>query len=286
MVKMSIGALFDNAKAVLKVNGIENYRQEAFYIIEKVTGFTKHELSIKGNMPIELDCVKQVDALLDRRLSGEPLQYILGSWEFYGLNFNVGEGVLIPRQDTETLVQTAIELLKDKDHPIIADLCSGSGCIAISLEKNIPDSKIFAIELSDDAIPYLIKNISQNSSSVKLIRGDVCDKITLDNLPQLDMVVANPPYLNDEDMNNLQKEVTFEPRMALHAENNGLFFYKAITALWKNKLALGGILAFECGMNQHEAVSNILKDNDFENICFKEDLCGIIRVVYATKNSI
>lgn len=283
MVKMTAGTLYNNAKAILKMAGIENYSQEAFYIIEKATGIKKHELPIKENLPLDNSIIEEVDSYVNRRIAGEPLQYILGEWEFYSLNFKVGEGVLIPRQDTETLVDCALESLKDFNEPVVVDLCSGSGCIAISIEKMCESAKVFAVELSDMAIPYLQKNINENNSSVKLIKGNVCDSNTLDNLPQVDMIVSNPPYLTAEDMSCLQKEVTFEPEMALAGGEDGLHFYRAITALWKNELNENGIIAFECGINQHEMIKEILIENGFDDICFKEDLCGIIRVVCGRK---
>ena len=263
--------------------GIENYKQESAFLIEKVTGYKKYQISINGEKLINDEQVQELNEYILRRQNGEPLQYILGEWEFYGLNFKVGKGVLIPRQDTETLVEVALENLKATKNPVIADLCSGSGCIAISIEKNTKKSEVFAIEISENAIPYLIENINENSSNVKLIKGDICDIDTLINLPQLDMIVSNPPYLTDDDMNSLQKEVAFEPKMALQANDNGLYFYKTITRIWKEKLKYQGILAFECGFNQHNDIKNILEENGFENVCFKEDLCGIIRVVYGRK---
>lgn len=283
MVKMTVGTLYNNAKAILKMSEIENYSQEAFYIIEKATGINKHELPIKENMPLDNSIIEEVNGYVNRRKSGEPLQYILGEWEFYSFNFKVGEGVLIPRQDTETLVESALESLKNFKEPVVVDLCSGSGCIAISIEKMCKGSKVFAVELSDMAIPYLQKNINENNSFVKLIKGNVCDSKNLDNLPQADMIVSNPPYLTPKDMVCLQKEVTFEPEMALAGGDDGLHFYRAITALWKNKLKENGILAFECGINQHEQIKEILTENGFDDICFKEDLCGIIRVVKGRK---
>lgn len=283
MVKMTVGTLYNNTKAIFKISGIENYSQEAFYIIEKATGIKKHELPIKEKMPADQSLIDEVNSLVVRRKSGEPLQYILGEWEFYSLNFKVGEGVLIPRQDTETLVDFALEELKGKSEPVVADLCSGSGCIAISIEKNCENSKVFAVELSDMAIPYLQININENDSSVKIIKGNVCDEKILNNLPQLDMIVSNPPYLTAEDMKSLQKEVTYEPCMALDGGEDGLHFYRAITSLWKDKLKENGVLAFECGINQHNQIKEILEENGFKNICFKEDLCGIIRVVAGYK---
>lgn len=280
---VTVNSLYKNTKAILKLAKIENYRNEAQLLVSKATGIARHQLLILGDKYVTDDSINEIEKLIDRRKCGEPLQYILGEWEFYGLDFKVGEGVLIPRQDTETLVSVALERAKKYNSPRIADLCSGSGCVAISLEKNIEGASVTAVELSDKAIPYLLKNIALNDSSVKFIKGDVCDVITMDNLTQLEMIVSNPPYLTESDMKCLQKEVEYEPSMALSAGEDGLDFYRAISALWKDKLVKGGTLAFECGINQHEDIKNILEENGYIDVCFTSDLCGIIRVVSAVK---
>ncbi len=283
MVSISIYDLYNNIKAALMLAEIENYRMEAALIIEKLTGYKKHELSLIGERKASIEQLKMADELVKRRKSGEPLQYILGEWEFYGLNFKVGQGVLIPRQDTETIIDLIIEVLKDIKSPSIIDLCSGSGCIAITLDKTIQDAAVFAVEFSSEANSYLSKNIKENDSDVKLIVGNVLKEETLENFLEVDCIVSNPPYLSKSDMNMLQKEVTFEPEMALFGGDDGLKFYREITKLWSKKLKPQGVLVFEIGINQHDEVKGILESNGYKNICFKEDLCGIIRVVYGYK---
>lgn len=280
---ISVTALYNNTKAILKMSGNENYRMEASLLIEKVTGFKKHELAILGYKIASQEQIEQISKLIERRKSGEPLQYIVGEWEFYGLNFKVGKGVLIPRQDTETLIDVVIEELKSSENPCIVDLCSGSGCIAVTLDKNLKDSQIFAVELSDEAIPFLNENIAYNNSDVKVVAGDVLDENILCSFPQFDCIVSNPPYLTENDMVVLQKEVRFEPEMALKGGNDGLYFYREIIRLWSKKLKQNGLIAFEIGINQEDDVKNILKENGYKDISFKKDLCGIIRVVYGRK---
>lgn len=280
---ISVTALYNNTKAILKMSGNENYRMEASLLIEKVTGFKKHELAILGYEIASQEQIEQISKLIERRKSGEPLQYIVGEWEFYGLNFKVGKGVLIPRQDTETLIDVVIEELKLSENPCIVDLCSGSGCIAITLGKSLKESQIFAVELSDEAIPFLNENIAYNNSEVKVVAGDVLDENILGSFPQFDCIVSNPPYLTENDMVVLQKEVRFEPEMALKGGNDGLYFYREIIRLWSKKLKQNGLIAFEIGINQEDDVKNILKENGYKDISFKKDLCGIIRVVYGRK---
>ncbi|MBP0990004.1 MAG: peptide chain release factor N(5)-glutamine methyltransferase, partial [Oscillospiraceae bacterium] len=165
------------------------------------------------------------DNMSSERAKGRPLQYIIGEWEFYGNKFEVGEGVLIPRPETEML----LDILLNEDKRKIenaADICSGSGCLAISLAKKT-DGTVYAVEISDEAEKYLRRNVELNGTgNVKIIKADA---IGFDGeLPLLDAILCNPPYLDSEDMKNLQKEVAFEPTIALFGGNDGLDFYRKI----------------------------------------------------------
>lgn len=254
---------------------------EAGCMAQEVIGqrFSDIELS-----PGEL---KRLDDMLSRRLNSEPLQYILGKWEFYGLEFFVGEGVLIPRQDTETLVDTALKLLKAVRLPKIADLCSGSGCIAVALEKELEKAEnqgdIAAVEKHDEAKKYLEKNLRLHNSKVRLFVGDVLDEKTADEYSNFDMIVSNPPYLTSQDMKNLQKEVRFEPKEALFGDDDGLLFYKGISRIWRKALKPGGYIVFEIGFEQAKDVSDILLVCGYSDVAVVKDLCGKDRVVYGKK---
>ncbi len=219
-------------------------------------------------------------AFADRRKKGEPLQYILGEWEFYGLPFKVGVGVLIPRQDTETVVESAVEKNRKKDSLTVIDLCSGSGCIAIAAEKNLDCKRVVCIEKSAAAVRYLADNISINGSKAEIIRGDVLDGEVVKKAPQADLIICNPPYLTAEDMKRLQREVRFEPESALFGGADGMDFYRDITRLWKQKLNAGGMMFFEIGAGQEQEVMNIMIQRGFVNVRTKKDLCGIYRTVF------
>jgi len=284
MVTQTVKELIYYAKIALEQAGIENFQMEAYLLIEKVTGVKKFEMPFKENEVVTPSQIELLNKFLKRRENGEPLQYILGEWEFYGLNFKVGQGVLIPRQDTETLVDVVLEELKGIENPCIIDLCSGSGCIAISLEKKLANSKVYAVELSMEAIPYLLKNIVDNNSKVEVINGDVLDENILSSLPMCDCIVSNPPYLTKRDMLELQKEVEFEPAMALAGGDDGLIFYRKIAKMWGKKLKQNGLIAFEIGINQENDVTNILEENGYKNVSVKKDLCEINRVVFARKS--
>ena len=210
------------------------------------------------------------------------MQYILGEWEFYGLPVKVGEGVLIPRQDTETLVETVIRKNRTES-PVIIDLCSGSGCIALALERELKASEVYAVEKSESAADYLRRNIALNSSNVKLTAGDCLENALIESLPKADIIVCNPPYLTAQDMKELQREVTFEPESALFGGEDGLIFYRSIAARWKASLRPGGWLICEFGMGQHTDIENILASEGFVNIQLKRDAAGIIRAAQAQK---
>ncbi len=230
------------------------------------------------------DAISETEAselhrMAERRKNGEPLQYILEEWEFYGLRIFVGKGVLIPRPDTETLVDTVLEYAKIRKALRIADLCSGSGCIALALKANLSQASVYAVEKSSVALAYLQKNVRYHGDAVEIRCADVLHHETAAQLRDLDVIVSNPPYLTEQDMEQLQTEVRHEPEMALRGGADGLHFYREMTALWKNSLRNGGMLAYEVGMGQARDVEQILQAHGFTEIQRIPDLAGIERVV-------
>ena len=234
---------------------------------------------IKNGAPVSDENAERIRSMTEKYASGYPLQYLLGKWEFYGLPFYVGEGVLIPRQDTETLVEFVINKLgKEKDLAGV-DLCAGSGCIAIALDKKL-ECHITAIEKSETAFEYLEKNIRLNNSGIAALRADVLDEKISSGFHDLDFIVCNPPYLTKDDMENLQKQVSYEPAEALFGGDDGCDLYRGIVRCWKRSLKSGGLICFEIGMGQEDEVSGILIQHGFENVRFIKDYCGVYRVVY------
>ena len=226
---------------------------------------------------------EKIDVILGKRKEGVPLQYILGKWWFYKSEFLVGEGVLIPRQDTEILVETAIDLLKGKQNPTVCDLCSGSGCIAVSIALERNDATVIAVEKYDEAFEYLVKNINHNKSkNAEAVKYDVTEK----PFGKYDLIVCNPPYIPETEKSDLSREVLNEPHSALFGGDDGLYFYRIITKNWKQCLNPDGILAFEVGIKEADEVKEILKKEGFTNIGTRQDLIGIQRVVFGTVNSI
>ena len=220
-------------------------------------------------------------SFLERRLSGEPLQYILGEWEFYGLPLRVGPGVLVPRPDTETAVEAALELLTGREKPVVADLCSGSGAIALALWSQCPDARVLAVELSPQALPYLRENVKAicqgGREPVQVVEGDVLSGL---KLPPLDLLVSNPPYLTAGEMEELSPEVRREPAMDLLGGEDGLLFYQEITRLYRRCLKPGGALVYEVGYQQADQVRDILMEFGFQQVGCRKDLAGIRRCVF------
>ena len=218
-----------------------------------------------------------------RRQKGEPLQYLLGEWEFWGLPFKVGEGVLIPQPDTEILVEQALEAVKDIAAPKILDLCAGSGCVGVALAHELTNASVTAVELYDDAFGYLERNIRLNSVGVTAVKADVLSEPPESLRTEWDLIVSNPPYISPDEREQLSAEVLFEPEQALFAEENGLKFYRAIAEYWLPLLKEGGILALEIGYRQAEAVRGILFPFETE---VHTDYGGNDRVITLVKNSI
>lgn len=282
---VTVGELYTNLKSMLRLMNIEEYSFEAKLIFEKAFESELPRILMNRDSAVPENILKDIQDMAEKRRNGLPVQYIVGEWEFYGYPFKVGKGVLIPRQDTETLVDYVLEICRRNNikSPKIIDLCSGTGCIAITLKKEIPDSEVYALELSENALEYLEYNKKLNNADIKIIKADVLEDNSRKNLPVFDIIVSNPPYLTKQDMQELQKEVQAEPESALYAGEDGLCFYKKITPLWKKSLKKGGIIVYEIGINQHDSVSDILKSDNFEKVEFIKDTAGIIRVVSAVK---
>lgn len=262
----------------LENGGIEDAGAEAGFILMHLTGLSHPALTL-GNKPLSEEMVSEAFDICKRRTAGEPLQYILGDWDFFGDTFKVGKGVLIPRPDTETLVEEVIRLRKEHNTTKFVDLCSGSGCIAASVARNLKDAKGAAIENSPEAFEYLCCNLKNLAPQVKPCLLDAILPETASQFTELDIITSNPPYLTSDDMNELQREVRHEPKAALFGGEDGLMFYRELACIWKNSLKSGGYLLFEVGLGQYKDVMKILEENGFCNVYFVCDLAGIERVV-------
>lgn len=225
------------------------------------------------------------NAMIQDRINGRPIAYIVNNREFMGLNFYVEEGVLIPRPDTEPLVEEVIELVNEKKGLNIVDIGTGSGAITVSLAKYIKDCKIYSLDISDKALSIGFKNAVSNNVEDKItfIKSNIFTGIEDKGL-SLDVIVSNPPYIKKSDIETLHTQVKdYEPYIALEGGEDGLDFYRTITEQSKKYLKNNGILAFEVGHDQAQDVSDILKNNGYSKIYTKKDLQGIDRVVIGFK---
>ena len=233
----------------LNQRNIDEADFKALCIVCNAAGIKNSEFYSSNN---DVD-TNELIPLLKRLENGEPLQYIIGKWDFYESEFFVGEGVLIPRPETEELVELAINEAKRFNNPVICDLCAGSGCIGISIAKKIKAAKVFCVEKSEKAFEYLKKN-SDGVENVSAVLADINDDI---DLPQADLIISNPPYIKTEDIKALQKELSFEPQMALDGGKDGLDFYRIIKDKYSSKLKDGGMFLFEIGNEQGEDIASL-----------------------------
>ena len=286
MTARTLGGLIRECAKLLTDGGNDNPRFEAEQLVMAACGADRKDLLTDPERAVNAAQLAELEGFVSRRLSGEPLQYILGEWEFYGLPFCVGEGVLIPRQDTEVIAEIALDYAKKHGKPdfLAADLCAGSGCIGITLAK-LAGVRVKLLELSDQALVYLRRNIVLNGVDrlCEAVHADVLSEKAAEDLPQLDLIVTNPPYLTAKDMRELQTEVGYEPETALYGGEDGLDYYRRMIPLWSGKLRPGGMLAAEIGMGQEREVMKLFEQSGIMAQSEK-DLCGIIRVIYGIKN--
>ncbi len=271
---------YNNCKKELEKAGIEDYVFESKQIIKHITGYSNAQILQKYTEQLTEFQENNLTVIIKQRLIRYPLQYILGRWNFFGREFFVGPGVLIPRSDTETVMDVCLEFIKEKEKADVLDLCAGSGCIGITIKGECPRSQVTLVEKFDEAISYAQKNAKHNNIDVKIVKGDVLEGCECEN--KYDLIVSNPPYITAEDMKALQPEVQFEPKTALEGGEDGLLFYRAITEKYKNSLKENGVLVFEVGINQSESVKEILRENGFKDISSRKDLNDIERVVFGT----
>ena len=280
-MKMTVNELYRQGTEMLDEAGRENAGFDARCLIEHLLKIDTTQFMLRRSDKADVQTYNEYMKLIRRRATGEPLQYILGKWEFMDSEFYVGEGVLIPRPETELLVEFAADFLKEKDKPVVFDLCSGSGCIAVSVAKLFPNAEIFALEKYDAAFSYLQKNIEHNGvKNVRAVKGDLFDKNALTVQP--DLILSNPPYIRSDDIPFLQQEVRREPATALDGGSDGYDFYRAISKIWLPKLKKGGAIAVECSEDQADEISQMFFLSR-SRVDIINDLSGFPRVVTAVR---
>lgn len=228
---------------------------------------------------------EEVEAAAEQRKVGRPLQYILKMWDFLNLTLHVGEGVLIPRPETELLCEWGAAFLKKKQlvAPIVWDLCAGTGCVGLGLCALYPAARVTAVEYSEEACHYLRHNCADyHELGVKMLCADITKDVP-DLRRRADLILCNPPYIPTADISGLMTEVQYEPVMALDGAEDGLKFYRVLAERWVPRLKAGGMMAVEIGVGQAEAVAELFKEGGLQNIQVVRDYSGIDRVVSGEK---
>lgn len=269
---MNLTDAYNYSVSFLEDNKIEEADFKSLCLVCHLDGIKNSEFPFHGKDIIDSE---ELDRMLFRLQTGEPLQYVLGKWDFYESEFYVGRGVLIPRPETEELVDRVIRYARNLEKPVILDLCSGSGCIGLSIAKKLKDSDVYCIEKSTDAFQYLKKNAA-GIDNAQLINDDIFNDI---DLPKVDIIVSNPPYIKSGDIADLQKEVQFEPEMALDGGEDGFVFYRLINDKWSLKLKKDGALFLEIGNEHGSAMKKVL--SAFHSVEVIQDIYKNDRIVIA-----
>lgn len=278
----TVRAMYERGAAELKKNGTQDAGFDALHLCLTAVGIDRTEFLLKPDRAVSDNEAQRFFEMISERANGRPLQYIIGEQSFFGRSFSVGEGVLIPRPETEQLAEICVETVKRSGSKTVFDLCAGTGCIGITVACECPQTDVYLFELFDGAFKYLEKNSAICSGGrLHLVRCDVLDGVP-DGVPAPDMIVSNPPYIMSGDIPSLQKEVLCEPRSALDGGNDGLVFYEAIAQKWIPYMTPGGFAAAECGEGQSDAVLRMF--SRYGNAEKINDFYGVDRFVAVTKN--
>ncbi len=274
--------LYLDARQTLRRAGVEAAGLEAREIVCFAADKSREQFYRDTALYASPAVESRVKALLDRRLKGEPVAYIIGEWEFYGLPLDISREVLIPRSDTEVLAARAIELAKAAGEGArVLDLCAGSGCVGLAVAANVPECRVVLADLSEGAIRTCKQNVRRNNLNAR-VTCLMADALRPPDpaLWDFDVIACNPPYIPTGDIPGLDVSVRdYEPHEALDGGPDGLDFYRAVASKWSPALRLGGTLLFEVGMGQAPDVELILGTNGYENVQSFQDTAGIWRVV-------
>lgn len=275
--KETYAQLLREGEELLRAEAVADAPQDAFLLLEYVTGMSRSSYYLHCTEPAADSEKERYRELLRKRAAHIPLQYLTGEQEFMGLSFVVNENVLIPRQDTECLVETALPYTEGKR---VLDMCTGSGCIAISLKLLGKAACCDAVDFSAQALEVAEQNARRNHAQIHFIEGNLFEGVT----EVYDVIVSNPPYIPPDVIQGLSEEVRcHEPYMALDGGADGLEFYRRITEECVSYLSENGILLYEIGCDQAAAVVSLLRDAGFSDICCRKDYAGKDRVVYGRK---
>lgn len=271
--------IIKKAQNTLEAASIADSQVDSWLLAEFVFGITRVKYYANMQMTVDGRSAEKYNELVNQRAGHIPLQHIIGTQEFMGLTFKVNENVLIPRQDTELLVENVVDYFGNDERTVL-DMCTGSGCIAVSIDRLSKNSKVTAVDISEKALEVAQENNRLNNANVTFIQSDLFTNVT----GKYDIIVSNPPYIRTDEIPKLMEEVkSHEPVMALDGMEDGLYFYKKICNEASDYLNDNGKIFFEIGYDQGDDVSEILRQNRFCNIEVLKDLSGNDRVVIARK---
>lgn len=276
--------LYMDIRQELHRAGIQAATLEARELVCFAAGKTREQFVRDGRLYVPQDVEEQARALMRRHLAGEPLAYLIGEWEFYGLPLDISEQVLIPRSDTEVLAGEAIRWLQTQQDARVLDLCAGSGCVGLAVASQVHDCRVVLGEKSEAALRICRQNIRRSGllGRVTPMPADALEPPTR-QLGEFDCIVCNPPYIPTQDIETLDVSVRdYEPHMALDGGEDGLEFYRAISENWREALHPGARLYFEVGIGQADSVLRIMRRQGFGELEIVPDTAGIPRVVYGT----
>ena len=283
---MKVFELYREVLKMLEAGGCESPAFDATCLLEDLGGIGRGNFPVKINDGVSPETEVLIKGAAQKRANGEPLQYLLGSWDFLNLTLKVGKGVLIPRPETELLCQVVVEVLQAKKRSAPAkvwDLCAGSGCVGLGIASLYPYCEVLSLEMSSEAIHYLEANANAYPHlRVKLRQANVLKDFTNFSGP-VDVIVSNPPYIPTKDLDGLQREVLHEPTLALDGGGDGYRFYRTIADRWIDKLASNGLVAVEVGIGQAQTVATLFKNAGLTNVQIFKDYSGIDRVVLGYK---
>lgn len=276
---MTIKEAITKGMIMLKSNNIDSPKLKARLLLQYILDKPRQYIIVYDNKEIDKKQQWEYFVNIEKITKGIPLQHITHKQEFMKMDFFVNQDVLIPRQDTEILVEEVIKIAKKKNRPKILDLCTGSGAIAISLKKFVPNSDVYAVDISEKALEIARKNARKLEADVKFIKSNLFENLKKE---KFDIIVSNPPYIKREDIMNLSEEVKNEPQIALDGGIDGLDFYKKISEQAIEYLKLDSYLCFEIGYNQKNEVIQIIENKHiYKNVYSKKDLYGNDRIVIA-----
>lgn len=277
--KLTYRQMCHNGAAILADAGITDAEYDSFALLEYITGMDRTAYILDGSKSVPEDIAERYDAVIDRRSSHIPLQHITGQAWFYGRGFNVNSDVLVPRQDTEVLVSEALKVINAKDS--VLDMCTGSGCIIITLALEKKLGRALGADISEAALKVASDNREKlGADDVKFVKSNIFSDINVNDEELFDVIVSNPPYIATGEIETLTEEVRIhDPYIALDGLEDGLHFYREITQQSLNYIKSGGWLLYEIGCTQAHDVSDIMSEYGYSNIKVIKDLAGLDRVV-------